>query len=62
VTSVSPPASPESPVSHTFTSARQVIREVANARVWGGIHFRFSTDAGTAIGRAVAARVLASEG
>jgi hypothetical protein len=26
----------------------------ANARVWGGVHFRFSTTAGTAIGIAVA--------
>ena len=42
----------------TFTSAEQVIREVGNARVWGGIHFRFSVQAGTAIGRAVADRVL----
>jgi hypothetical protein len=42
----------------TFTSAEQMIREVGNARVWGGIHFRFSVEAGTAIGRAVAARVL----
>jgi hypothetical protein len=42
----------------TFTSAEQVIREVGNARIWGGIHFRFSVQAGTTIGRAVAARVL----
>jgi hypothetical protein len=42
----------------TFTSARQVINDVANGRVYGGLHFRFSTDDGTDIGRAVAERVL----
>ena len=32
----------------------QLITEIANARIWGGVHFRFSTDAGTTIGRSVA--------
>jgi hypothetical protein len=54
MTSVNAPNRP----SKTFTSAEQVIREVANARVWGGIHYRFSVQDGTGIGRAVAARVL----
>ena len=54
MTSVNAPNRP----TKTWTSAQQVIREVGNARVWGGIHFRFSVEAGTAIGRAVAARVL----
>ncbi len=44
--------------AHRFTSVRALIYEVANARVWGGIHWRFSTDAGSRIGRAVAALVL----
>jgi PAP2 superfamily len=42
----------------TFTSARQMIREVGNARIWGGIHYRFSVEDGTDIGRAVGKRVL----
>lgn len=45
------PASTE--VRH-YTSSTQLITEIANARVWGGVHFRFSTTAGTAIGRSVA--------
>jgi hypothetical protein len=47
--------------THTFGTRDQLIDEVADARIWGGLHFRFSTDAGTVIGRAVAARVLASD-
>lgn len=45
---------------HRFTSVRALTDEVANARVWGGIHWRFSTDAGSRIGRSVAALVLSS--
>jgi PAP2 superfamily len=37
-----------------FTSSRELITQIANARVWGGIHFRFATRAGTQIGIAVA--------
>lgn len=29
------------------------LREVANARVWDGVHYRFSTDVGTAMGRRI---------
>jgi hypothetical protein len=48
--------------TQTFASAQQVIDDVANGRVWGGLHYRFSTTDGTEIGRAVAARVLSAEG
>ena len=44
-----------------FTSAREVIADVANGRVFGGMHFRFSTTAGTDIGRSVAALVVQSD-
>jgi hypothetical protein len=37
-----------------FATADALRTEVANARVWGGIHYRFSTDAGAALGTAVA--------
>lgn len=45
------PASTE--IRH-YTSSAQLINEIANARIWGGVHFRFSTTAGTSIGLAVA--------
>ena len=45
------PASTE--IRH-YTSSTQLINEIANARIWGGVHFRFSTTAGTNIGLAVA--------
>jgi PAP2 superfamily len=48
--------------TQTFASAQQVIDDVANGRVWGGLHYRFSTTDGTEIGRAVAAKVLSEEG
>jgi hypothetical protein len=41
-------------VTHHFATARQLADEVANARVWGGIHWRFSTSDGTTIGQHVA--------
>jgi hypothetical protein len=47
--------------STTFTSARQLIREVGNARIWAGIHYRFSVEDGTEIGRAVGRKVLGSD-
>ena len=42
----------------TFKTVRDLEKEVGNARIWGGIHYRFSTDAGIAIGRKVALQVL----
>jgi hypothetical protein len=37
-----------------FATADDLRAEVANARVWGGLHYRFSTVAGSALGRAIA--------
>jgi len=51
VTVTGAPASTE---ERHFTNSDQFIAEIANARVWGGVHFRFSTAAGTTIGKAVA--------
>jgi hypothetical protein len=45
---------PASIATRTYTSARQLITEIANARIWAGVHFRFSTNAGTRIGIQVA--------
>jgi hypothetical protein len=47
--------SPTDPGStHIYDNWAQITREVINARVWEGIHFRFSDQAGTHLGRAVA--------
>jgi hypothetical protein len=46
--------------AHHFSSVRQLTDEVANARVWGGLHWRFSTQDGTRIGRLVARSVLST--
>ena len=34
--------------------------EVANARIWAGFHYRFSTRAGTAMGQQIGAYVVKS--
>jgi hypothetical protein len=44
--------------THHFSSVHQLITEVADARVWGGLHWRFSTVAGKQIGASVAQIVL----
>lgn len=48
--------------THHFSSLHQLISEVANARVWGGLHWRFSTLAGERIGTSVAHVVLHRNG
>ena len=40
--------------THTFDRWSQITREVIDARVWEGIHFRFSDVAGTRVGSQVA--------
>lgn len=39
---------------HRYTSTDELVREIADARVWGGMHFRFSTEHGAELGRRVA--------
>jgi hypothetical protein len=46
------------PVTEQFSSRGDMIRHVGNGRVWGGLHYRFSVEDGTDIGRAVAKLVL----
>jgi hypothetical protein len=41
-------------VEHSFTSFSSAVAEVENARVWGGIHFRFACDVAAGMGAAVA--------
>jgi hypothetical protein len=51
---------PEMPVRH-FATGDDLERDVANGRVWGGLHFRFSTDTGGELGRRVAEWTLAHQ-
>lgn len=46
-------------VTHRYQSFAQIAREVENARVWGGIHWRTSVMEGTALGRSVGDAALA---
>ena len=48
----------EMPLRH-FATGDDLRREVADARVWGGLHFRFSTQAGGRLGAEVANWTLA---
>lgn len=42
-------------VTRRWTSLDDFVREVADARVWEGVHYRFSTDAGMAMGQRIGA-------
>jgi hypothetical protein len=51
--------SPTAPgVTHRWSNLDDFTTEVANARIWAGFHYRFSTRVGTALGRQVAQYVL----
>jgi hypothetical protein len=50
--SVTSPTDPGS--THVYTNWAQITQEVINARVWEGIHFRFSDDTGARVGTEVA--------
>ena len=39
--------------SRRWHSVDDFVQEVSNARIWGGLHYRFSTDAGAAMGRLI---------
>jgi vanadium-dependent haloperoxidase-like protein len=41
-----------------FATLSQITSEVDNARIWGGLHFRYSMDDGKALGTAVARHAL----
>jgi hypothetical protein len=42
-------------ITETFTSWRAIAQQNVNARVWEGVHFRFSDEVGADVGRHVAA-------
>jgi hypothetical protein len=45
-------------VTHRWTSLDAFCDEVANARIWAGFHYRFSTVVGTDMGRRVGEHVV----
>ena len=45
---------PSFTVTRHFATADDLRAEVNDARVWGGVHYRFSVQAGSALGREVA--------
>ena len=45
--------------SRTFATTTALVDELLMARIWGGMHFRFSSDDGAALGKSVAQWVLA---
>jgi PAP2 superfamily len=48
-------------VEHSFISFPSAVAEVENARVWGGIHFRFACDTAVGMGAAVADYVTGTQ-
>jgi hypothetical protein len=51
--------SPTAPgVKHRFTDMTTYTQEIANARIWAGFHYRFSTLAGTEMGRQIGEYVV----
>jgi hypothetical protein len=56
------PGTPALNVIHHFATADALRAEVDNARIWAGLHYRFSTEAGLELGREVAAYDLAHFG
>ncbi len=46
--------------THAYSSVNDFTKEIANARVWGGMHFRFSTVRGDVLGTKVA-KLIAHE-
>jgi hypothetical protein len=47
-------------VTHHWTNLTALTDEVANARIWAGFHYRFSTRVGTEMGRQIGEYVVKS--
>jgi hypothetical protein len=47
-------------VTHRWTNMTALTEEVANARIWAGFHYRFSTRVGTDMGRRIGEYVVKS--
>lgn len=46
-------ATPANPTTRRWADLDGFVREVSDARIWGGLHFRSATDAGEAMGRRI---------
>jgi hypothetical protein len=45
-------------ITKHYTQLKEIANDVDDARVYGGIHWRFDQDAGGVLGRAVAKKVV----
>ena len=45
-------------LSFHYTGFREIVNDVDDARVYGGIHFRFDQDGGDTLGRAIATELI----
>jgi hypothetical protein len=45
-------------VTQTYTSLQQISEDIDDARIYGGIHFRFDQEAGVRLGREVATFIV----
>jgi hypothetical protein len=45
-------------VTHRWTRIADYVTEVNNARIWGGLHYRHSTEVGEAMGRKIGALAI----
>jgi hypothetical protein len=43
---------------HDYASTSAMVEDLSVSRIWGGMHFRFATDAGAALGKAVGTWVM----
>jgi hypothetical protein len=41
-------------ITRSYSGFPQIVKEVEDARIWGGIHFRTSDEHGTALGHQIA--------
>ncbi len=46
--------------SHEFASVNEILKELKLVRVYGGMHFRFSSDEGATLGRRTGRRLAGS--
>lgn len=48
---------PATTITRHYTQLKQIADDVDDARVYGGIHYRFDQDAGNVLGRAIATEI-----
>jgi hypothetical protein len=55
---ITSPATPN--VTHRWTNLNAFVKEVSEARIWAGFHYRTSTEVGADMGRRIGAHVAAN--